>query len=85
MKRLVLAVSFLAFAATAGLADGMFWVTGNHATGKCDIVTSNPVVTGDIFFADGPYKSRDDAKLARSTISVCPKTPDASEEKSGQK
>ena len=85
MKRLMLAGSFLAFATTAGFADGMFWVTGNHATGKCDIVTSNPVVAGDIFFADGPYKSRDDAKLARSTISVCPKTPDPSEEKSGHK
>jgi len=85
MKRLMLAGSFLAFATTAGFADDMFWVTGNHATGKCDIVTSNPVVTGDIYFADGPYKSRDDAKLARSTISVCPKTPDPSEEKSGHK
>ena len=73
MQRLMLAGSLLAFATTAGFADGMFWVTGNHATGKCDIVTSNPVVAGDIYFADGPYKSRDDAKLARSTISVCPK------------
>jgi hypothetical protein len=25
-------------------------------------------VTGDIWFEDGPYKSLDDAKLARSTI-----------------
>jgi hypothetical protein len=28
---------------------------------------------GDIWFADGPYKSLDDAKLARSTIGACPK------------
>lgn len=82
MKRLMLAGGLLFLATTAAFADGMFWVTGNHATGRCDIVTSNPVVAGDIFFADGPYKSRDDAKLARSTISVCPKTPDPSEEKS---
>lgn len=85
MKCLMLAGGVLLSATTAGFADGMFWVTGNHATGKCDIVTSNPVVVGDIFFADGPYKSRDDAKLARSTIGVCPKTPDPSEEKSLQK
>jgi hypothetical protein len=48
-------------------------VVGNRATSKCEIVTSNPVVIGDIWFADGPYKSLDDAKLARSTIGACPK------------
>lgn len=73
MKRLMLAGSYLLLATTASFADGLFWVTGNRATGNCDIVTSNPVVTGDITFEDGPYKSRDDAKLARSTISACPK------------
>lgn len=85
MKCLMFTGGLLLLATTAALGDGMFWVTGNHATGKCDIVTSNPVVAGDIFFADGPYKSRDDAKLARSTISVCPRIPDPSEEKSGHK
>jgi hypothetical protein len=72
MKRWMLAASLLVFTGTAGFADDLFWVVGNRATGKCPIVTSNPVITGDIWFADGPYKSRDDAKLARSTISVCP-------------
>jgi hypothetical protein len=48
-------------------------VVGNRATNKCEIVTSNPVMIGDIWFADGPYKSLDDAKLARSTIGACPK------------
>ena len=51
-------------------------MVGNRATNKCEIVTSNPVVIGDIWFEDGPYKSLDDAKLARSTIRACPKPPD---------
>jgi hypothetical protein len=73
-KRFMLAGSLLILTATAGLAaDGLFWVVGNHATGKCHIVTANPVVIGDIWFSDGPYTSRDDANLARSTISACPK------------
>jgi hypothetical protein len=36
-----------------------------------EIATGNPVVIGDIWFEDGPYRSRDDAKLARSTIGAC--------------
>jgi hypothetical protein len=80
MKRLIL-TGVLVLASTAGArADGRFWVVGNRATGKCDIVTSNPVIGGGsaydngggYSFGDGPYKSRDDAKLARSTINVCP-------------
>jgi hypothetical protein len=49
-------------------------------------VASNPVVFGlpaydgggpyTHWFSDGPYNSRDDAKLARSTIHVCPAEPD---------
>jgi hypothetical protein len=73
MKRLILAGSLLVLSATAGLADGLFWVVGNHADGKCHIVTKNPVVIGDVWFADGPYTSRGDANLARSTITECPK------------
>ncbi|MDE2380108.1 hypothetical protein [Bradyrhizobium sp.] len=72
MKRLLVAGALLLGSGTVGLADGMFWVVGNRASGKCDIVTSNPVIIGDIWFGDGPYKSRDDAKLARSTIRECP-------------
>jgi hypothetical protein len=43
-------------------------------------VTSNPIVTGDIWFEDGPYKSVEDAKLARSTISACPKGDPAADQ-----
>ncbi|MGY8680234.1 hypothetical protein Q2941_20890 [Bradyrhizobium sp. UFLA05-153] len=79
MKRVILAGVLLLASATACLADGLFWVVGNRATGKCEIVTSNPVIIGDIWFGDGPYKSRADAKLARSTIRACPK-PDPDED-----
>ncbi|MGY8667927.1 hypothetical protein Q3C01_36970 [Bradyrhizobium sp. UFLA05-109] len=80
MKRVILAGVLLLVSATACLADGLFWVVGNRATGKCEIVTSNPVIIGDIWFGDGPYKSKADAKLARSTIRACPR-PDAGEDK----
>jgi hypothetical protein len=79
MKRLILAGA-LVFASSISHADGRYWVVGNRTTGKCDIVTSNPVIGGGAAydngagysFGDGPYKSKDDAKLARSTIGVCP-------------
>ncbi len=86
MKRVMLTGGLLAALAMPALstpawADGMFWVVGSHATGKCQIVTSNPVVDGgDIWFGDGPYKSRDDARLARSTINACPKVDPGKEE-----
>jgi hypothetical protein len=73
MKSLMLAGAMTLAVATAVSADEMFWVVGNRATEKCEIVTSNPVIYGDIWFADGPYTSLDDAKLARSTIDACPK------------
>ena len=70
----------LSFAnASAARADGLYWVVGNRASAKCEIVTSNPVIIGDIWFADGPYRSRADAKLARSTIGACPK-PESDED-----
>jgi len=72
MKALILAGAMMVAIGTACLADGLYWVVGNSATGKCDIVTSNPIITGNIWFEDGPYKSLADAKLARSTISACP-------------
>ncbi|KJC45601.1 hypothetical protein [Bradyrhizobium sp. LTSP857] len=80
MTRLIFACSLLLASGTVSLADGMFWVVGNRATGKCNIVTSNPVIDGNIWFGDGPYKSKDDAKLARSTIRACP-APTADEQK----
>ncbi|KQT15884.1 MAG: hypothetical protein ACOY3N_07235 [Bradyrhizobium sp.] len=84
MKRLMVAAVLLLGSGTVSFADGLFWVVGNRATGKCNIVTSNPVIAGDIFFGDGPYKSRADAKLARSTIRVCPAvTPEDEKEEDG--
>ena len=85
MKRLMLAGSVVILFGTIARADGQFWVVGNSATNRCQIVTSNPVVTGDIWFEDGPYNSKDDAKLARSTINACPKTPDPDDDKADQK
>jgi hypothetical protein len=73
MKSLILAGVMTVTVGTICFADGLYWVVGNRATNKCEIVTSNPVVIGDIWFEDGPYRSRDDAKLARSTIGACPK------------
>lgn len=81
MKRLVVAAVLLLASGTVSFADGLFWVVGNRATGKCTIVTSNPVIIGDIWFGDGPYKSKADAKLARSTIRACPAvTPEQEKE-----
>ena len=84
MKRLILAGA-LVLVSSASLADGRYWVVGNRATGKCDIVTSNPVIGGGsaydngggYSFGSGPYKSNGDAKIARSNIGVCPKVEDA--------
>ena len=77
MKSLLLAGAMIVAAGTTALAEGGYWVVGNRATAKCEIVTSNPVINaqtgGNIWFGSGPYQSRDDAKLARSTIGACPK------------
>ena len=86
MTRVMLAGGLLAVFSAQVLmmparADGMFWVVGSHATGNCKIVTSNPVIDGaNIWFGDGPYTSRDDAKLARSTITACPKVDPGKDE-----
>jgi hypothetical protein len=78
MKSFLLAGTVLVMTATAGMADGGFWVVGNNQSNTCEIVTSNPVLNeaGPLYFGSGPYQSMDDAKLARSTISECPKQPD---------
>ena len=85
MRRAVLTAALvgmtaLGMTATATWADGLFWVVGNRATNRCEIVTSNPVIIGHIWFADGPYKSLADAKLARSTINACPNKDVTSED-----
>lgn len=72
MKTLRLAGALTLAIGTVAVADELYWVVGNRATNKCDIVTRNPVIIGDIWFGSGPYKSLADAKLARSTIDVCP-------------
>ena len=75
MKALILAGAMTLAIGTVSFADGLYglyWVVGNRATNKCEIVTSNPIVIDDIWFEDGPYKSLEDAKLARSTIGACP-------------
>ena len=76
----VLLAALTCAGATAACADWPdykgFWVVGDHTTKKCEIVTSNPTIDGTvIWFSTGPYQSLDDAKLARSTISECPKEP----------
>jgi hypothetical protein len=73
MKSLLLAGTVIVAMTAVGLTDGLYWVVGNSASNTCDIVTSNPIVDGNIWFADGPYNSADDAKLARSTIRECPR------------
>ena len=44
MKALMLAGAMIVATGTASFADGLYWVVGNRATSKCDIVTSNPVI-----------------------------------------
>ena len=63
-------VGSIVFASLVMADDASFWVVGSAAKG-CWIVQQNPVVGGDIEFSDGPYRSRDDAKLAMTTIGVC--------------
>lgn len=78
VKTCIVSAVMLGASATACLADGGYWVVGNNQTNTCEIVTSNPVlsISGPLYFGSGPYKSRKDAKLARSTIRECPKVPD---------
>ncbi len=75
MKSLLLAGAMTIATGTCALAQAGYWVVGNRATAKCEIVTSNPVINaqvgGNISFGTGPSKSLDDAKLARSTIPSC--------------
>ena len=80
MKSLLLAGAMIVATGTCAFAQGGYWVVGNRATSKCEIVTSNPVINaqvgGSIWFGTGLYKSLDDAKLARSTIPRCPIMPE---------
>jgi hypothetical protein len=76
VRSLLLAGALSCATATACLAQTVsgYWVVGNGAIHTCEIVTSNPVIDYNVnSFGTGPYQSRDDARLARSTIGVCPK------------
>ena len=79
MRALILAGALTVAIGTACFADGLYWVVGNRATNKCEIVTSKPIVIDDIWFEDGPYQSLEDAKVARSTIDACPEKDPAAE------
>ena len=76
VSKILLAGLVIGAAATeciAQMATG-YWVVGNAAIHTCEIVTSNPVIDySPGSFGTGPYQSRADANLARSTIGVCPK------------
>ena len=80
MRSLLLAVAIMVASGSSAPAQGGYWVVGDNATGKCEIVTSNPVINaqvgGNIWFGTGPYQSNDDAKRARSTIPQCPVVPE---------
>jgi hypothetical protein len=52
----MLAAALMLSTRTACFADELYWVVGNHAIDKCEIVASNPMVAGDIWFEDGPYR-----------------------------
>ena len=91
MKSLLLAGIVSAAFATAAYAD-QYWVAGDRTTGKCNIVTSQPVTFAlpaydgggseyKTSFTSGPYQSLDDAKLARSGISSCPAEPEQADDK----
>ena len=76
MKSALLAGALTLAFGTVALAQDRNWVVGNRATGKCEIVTENPVIHpnfgGNYAWGSGPYNSPDDARLARSGISACP-------------
>jgi hypothetical protein len=76
VQSLLLAGALICAATTAGVAQTLpgYWVVGDAVVHACEIVTSNPVIDTNIgSFGTGPYQSRADANLARSTIGACPK------------
>jgi hypothetical protein len=88
MKSLLLAGAMIIATGACAFAQGGYWVVGDNATSKCEIVTSNPVINsqvgGNITFGTGPYKSIEDAKLARSTIPQCPIVPEPPAEQASE-
>jgi hypothetical protein len=92
MKSLLIAGVMSIMFVTAGHAD-QYWVSGDRISGGCNITTSQPVTfslpayegsTDPAYrtsWTSGPYQSLDDAKLARSTISSCPPSSEAADDK----
>jgi hypothetical protein len=82
MKSLLLAGAIAVATGTIAFAQSYsgYWVIGDRVTSRCEIVTSNPVINaqvgGNIYFGSGPYRSLDDARLARSNIGYCPPVPE---------
>ncbi len=62
MKSLLLAGAMIVATGTCAFAQAGYWVVGNRATAKCEIVTSNPVINaqvgGNISFGTGPVARR---------------------------
>jgi hypothetical protein len=48
MKSLLLAGAMVVATGTCVFAQGGYWVVGDRATGKCEIVTSNPVINAQV-------------------------------------
>jgi hypothetical protein len=48
VKSLLLAGAMVFATGTCVLAQGGYWVVGDRATGKCEIVTSNPVINAQV-------------------------------------
>ncbi len=92
MKSLLIAGVMSIMFVTAGHAD-QYWVSGDRISGGCNITTSQPITfslpayegsTDPAYrtsWTSGPYQSLDDAKLARSTISSCPPSSEATDDK----
>jgi hypothetical protein len=61
LKSLLLIGAMIVATGTCAFAQRGYWVVGNRATSKCEIVTSNPVINaqvgGNIWFGSGPYQS----------------------------
>ena len=60
MKSLLLAGAMIIATGACAFAQGGYWVVGDSATSKCEIVTSNPVINsqvgGNITFGTGPLQ-----------------------------
>ena len=80
MKSLLLAGAMMIATGTCVFAQGGYWVVGNRATNKCDIVTSNPIIIGALkqlvgakqilFGTDHPFGNSAPMAQAMSTVGL---------------